>query len=230
MGSSKNSEQPVIIAIDGPAGAGKSTTAKELARRLKFSYLDTGAMYRALTLKALRHGISLENEEALVALANKTSIDVQGDGDKPVSVFLDGKDVSQEIRSAEVTNNTFYIARAPRIREIMVKWQQHIGESRSIVVEGRDIGTVVFPSATRKFYLDADFEERSRRRLKELIEQGKKVEAEVLKAELRDRDHKDFSRKTGPLRKASDAIVIDSTGLTITQTVDKMMQFISNHG
>src|SRR5215212_4644102 len=139
----------VIITIDGPAGAGKSTTAKALARRLKFSYLDTGAMYRALTLKALRTKVNLVSEEDLAALALKTKLDLKSDGDE-IKVLLDGQDVSQDIRTIEVTNNTFYAARAPKVRAIMVDWQRKIGEKNNIVVEGRDAGTVIFPNATKK--------------------------------------------------------------------------------
>ncbi|MCK5581096.1 MAG: (d)CMP kinase [Candidatus Omnitrophica bacterium] len=217
-----------VITIDGPAGAGKSTVAKALAHRLKFSYLDTGAMYRALTLKALREDVNLESEEDLVALANKTTIDLQGDTTAGLKVFLDEQDVSEEIRTIEVTNNTFYIARAPKVREIMVEMQRAIGTKKNIVVEGRDVGTVVFPDATNKFYLDANFEERAQRRIKELEEKGKDVEAEKLKAELQDRDNKDFTRKAGPLKKADDAVVIDSTPLSIDGVVDEMMKYIKN--
>ncbi|MCR4336312.1 MAG: (d)CMP kinase [Candidatus Omnitrophica bacterium] len=216
----------IIITIDGPAGAGKSTIAKALARRLGISYLDTGAMYRALTFKALRHQINLEDEAALVDLAHQTTIDLQQDQEARLKVLLDGEDVSEEIRSLEVTNNTFYIARAPGVREIMVAWQREIGEHHAIVAEGRDVGTVVFPKATCKFYLDADFEERSRRRIQELKDKGKMVDETQLKEELQTRDHKDFTRQVGPLKKAEDAVVIDSTGLSIEDVAGKMMEYI----
>lgn len=216
----------MVIAIDGPAGAGKSTIAKALAKRLGYSYLDTGAMYRALTLKALREKVDLENEAALVTLANRTQLDLKGNAQTGLKVFLDGKEVSEAIRSQAVTNNTFYIARAPAIREIMVQWQREIGARSSCVVEGRDIGTVVFPQAQFKFYLDADFIERAQRRIKELRDKGKDVEEAQLKADLQDRDQKDFSRKVGPLKKADGAIVIDSTFLTIDQVVEKILSHI----
>lgn len=215
----------ITIAIDGPAGAGKSTVAKALAKRLNISYLDTGAMYRALTVKALRNRVNLENGPALAELAVKTNIEL-----RPVAgglnIFLDGEDVSEEIRTVEVTNNTFYIARAPEVREIMVKWQREIGEKQSVVAEGRDIGTVVFPNATKKFYLDADPNERAQRRIKELREKGKTVDENELQRELLERDEKDFTRKVGPLKKADDAIVIDSSGLTAEQSAEKMMEHI----
>ena len=218
----------VIIAIDGPAGAGKSSTAKALASRLNFSYIDTGAMYRALTFKALRDKINLENEPELVKLAQQTSIDLQGNPQTGLKVLLDGQDVSTEIRTIEVTNNTFYVARAPKVREVLVTWQRAIGQRKSIVMEGRDIGTVVFPNARYKFYLDADVEVRARRRIKELEEKGKAVDAQKITKELQERDQRDISRSAGPLKKANDAIYIDSTHMSIDQVVDKMLTFISN--
>jgi len=157
------SKSTTVITIDGPAGAGKSTVAKCIAEALGYSYLDTGAMYRALTLKALQHNLEMNNEDQLVALAKKTHVDVK-DG----KVSLDGKDVSEAIRLIEITNNSFYVAQAPRVREVLVQWQRNASQNRSIVVEGRDVGTVVFPKATYKFYLDANLEERSKRRVKEL--------------------------------------------------------------
>ncbi len=215
----------ITIAIDGPAGAGKSTVAKILAKELKISYLDTGAMYRALTLKALRKKVNLENGRQLADLAQETTIEL-----KPslsgLSIFLDGEDVTQEIRTFEVTNNTFYIARAPEVREIMVDLQRRMGKKQSVVAEGRDIGTVVFPNATRKFYLDADFNERASRRFKELKDSGKPVDERQLQKELGERDQKDFGRKVGPLKKADDAIVIDSTGLTIEETAKKILGYL----
>ena len=216
-----------VITIDGPAGAGKSTVAKALAKHLGFAYVDTGAMYRALTLKTLREKIDLENEELLVGLAKRTKIDLQKDDARGIKVFLDGEDVSQAIRSLEVTNNTFYIARAPRVREIMVGWQRQIGLKQDIVMEGRDIGTVVFPKATWKFYLDADFEERAKRRIAELENNGKSVDAKRLTGELQERDHKDFTRNVGPLKKADDAILIDSTHLSVEDVVQKILSHIS---
>ncbi len=225
----KKISSPIVIAIDGPAGAGKSTVAKELARRLGFAYLDTGAMYRALTLKAIEERKDLENEDEIVAMAHRTVIDLKMNHEKQLRVFLDGQDVTQDIRSEKVTNNTFHIARAPGVREIMVGWQRKIGSQTNIVVEGRDIGTVVFPKATRKFYLDADFAERSRRRIEELRQKGKAVNESQLKNELQERDHKDFTRETGPLRKAQDAVSIDSTRMTIDDTVDAILKYIPSY-
>ena len=217
-----------VITIDGPAGAGKSTVAKTLARRLRYSYLDTGAMYRALTLKAVRAGCDLTDESVLVRCAHETLIELQADPVLGTRVILDGNDVSEAIRTVDITNNTFYIARAPGVREILVGWQRKMGQTQSVVVEGRDVGTVVFPDATFKFYLDADFEERVQRRLKELVDKGVDVDAARLRQELRERDEKDLSRTVGPLRRADDAVLVDSTRLSIDGVVDKMLDIVQS--
>ncbi len=225
MHLSKTETAVVIVAIDGPAGAGKSTVAKKLAQRLKFSYLDTGAMYRALALKALSQKIDMENEDALVKLAKGTKIDLEGEP-MALKVFLDGKDVSEEIRTLEVTNKTFYVARAPRIREVMVGWQRDLARKRSLVAEGRDIGTVVFPNAKFKFYLDADVKVRCRRRAEELRQKGKEVNEAKLLEEIKERDRKDKTRATGPLKQAEDATYIDTTQTTVDQVVTEILKWI----
>jgi len=219
-------QQCTVITIDGPAGAGKSTVAKELAKRLGFAYLDTGAMYRALTLKALRQKINLENEKQLVDLAHQTLINITTDDKKSLKVVLDAEDVTEPIRSLEVTQSTFYVARIAGVREVMVQRQREIGTKNNIVIEGRDTGTVVFPHATRKFYLDADSKERAQRRIKELKEKGKQVDELTIARDLEERDTKDITRAVGPLKKAEDAIFIDSTGLSIGQVVGKMLEYI----
>ena len=215
-----------IITIDGPAGAGKSTVAKQLAEKLDLAYLDTGAMYRALTLKAIQQNVNLENEDDVVAMARQTHIDLENHA-QGVKVILDGADVSEEIRTAEITNKTYFVAQKPRVREIMVEWQRLLGSKRGVVVEGRDVGTVVFPQARYKFYLDADIAERSRRRIEELREKGNDVDADKLAAELKERDNKDLTRSVGPLRKADDAVFIDSTHLTVNEVIEKMMKHIN---
>ncbi len=221
--------QTQIVTIDGPAGAGKSTVAKQVAAALSLAYLDTGAMYRALTLKAIRQDVNLEDEDALVVLAGQTTIDLENHASS-VKVLLDEEDVSEAIRTIEVTNKTFYVARAPRVRAIMVEWQRAIGEKKGVVVEGRDVGTVVFPQATNKFYLDADLTERSRRRIEELRAKGNDVDADKLTAELEERDNKDKTRSVGPLKKADDAVVIDSTHLSIDEVVQEMLKAIKKDG
>ena len=216
-----------IITIDGPSGAGKSTVARALAKRLNFAYLDTGAMYRALTLKALKAGIDLADEQQLIELADETTIEMITSERSGLKVLLDGDDVTEEIRTMEVTNNTFYIARAPKVRLPMVDWQRKLGEKADVVIEGRDAGTVIFPKATYKFYLDADFAERCQRRCRELREKGEEVEEDKLAEEMKDRDRKDISREAGPLKQAKDAILINSTSLSIEGVVDKLLEYIS---
>ena len=216
----------LIITLDGPAGAGKSSVAKALAKRLGVSYLDTGAMYRALTLKALRSKIKLDDEQSLTELAKKTTIDFKEMPDGSLNVTLDGQDVAEDIRSVEVTNNTFYTAQAPEVRKLMVQWQREIAQRRSVVTDGRDQGTVAFPQADYKFYVDARFEERVRRRLVELKNAGKIVDPEQLKKDMQDRDQKDFTRAVGPLKKAEDAIVIESTDFSVDQTVEAILKYI----
>ena len=216
----------LVITLDGPAGAGKSTVAKALGNRLGISYLDTGAMYRALTLKALRLKMDLSDEEALITLARNTKITFKEMLDGSLNITLDGEDVAAAIRTSQVTNNTYYAARTPGVRALMVAWQRAISQNRSIVTDGRDQGTVVFKDARYKFYLDAEPQERVRRRHKELIAAGKSVDLDQLRADMQERDQKDFTRAVGPLKKAPDAITVDSTGLTIEGTVDKIMKLI----
>ena len=214
-----------VIAIDGPAGSGKSTVAKLVAQRLGFLYIDTGAMYRALTLKALRIKADLSDEAKLGLLAASTDIKLkQGSGS--LKIYLDGDDVTAEIRSPEVTNNVKYIARTKAVRECMVARQRKLGEEGGTVMEGRDIGTVVLPDADKKFYIDASFEVRVGRRYEELKDAGAAVTEEVIKKDLKVRDESDFNRAIGPLKKADDAILIDTTELTIEGVVDKVLSFI----
>lgn len=215
-----------IIAIDGPAGSGKSTVARLLAQRLGYTYIDTGAMYRALTLKALREKIGLNNEEALTALAEETELDITNDSRAATRVLLDNKDVSLLIRTPELTNNVFYIAKVKGVREKMKENQRRIGDRGRSVFEGRDIGTVVFPSAKYKFYLDADFAERVKRRRKELLEEGHPISYEELEKDLKIRDHKDMNREVAPLKCAEDAVYIDSTNMSIGQVVDKIEGYV----
>jgi cytidylate kinase len=212
-----------IIAIDGPAGSGKSTVARLVAKRLKLLYVDTGAMYRALTLKAIRERVGLEDGAALAKLARSTRIDLKEEGGD-LRVFLDGEDVSRPIRDLELTKKVKFVARLPAVRAEMVKLQRKIANRSGAVLEGRDIGTVVFPGARRKFYLDAEFSERARRRFKELKEKGQEG---VALAEVEDdvsaRDKSDMTRAVGPLKKAHDAVSIDTTNLSIEEVVERIL-------
>lgn len=218
----------MVVVIDGPAGAGKSTVAKMVAKKLGFAFMDTGAMYRALTVKALRAQLDLEDEAALIKLAEVTHIDLINEMGQPLKVVLDGEDVSEAIRSTDVTNNTFYIARAPGVRHVMLEWQRRMGRRQSMVGDGRDLGTVVFPDAAFKFYLDADFDIRCQRRIDELKAKGQKVDEQTLRQDLAERDHKDFTRKAGPLKKADDAIIIDSTSMSIEMVVDLIVGHVQS--
>jgi len=214
----------LIIAIDGPAGSGKSTVTKLVAKRLGLLYLDTGAMYRALTLKAMRNSLNLKDEDALIEMARDTDIKLKTDpGSDRIRVLLDGEDVTLDIRTPELTDRIRYIARVPGVRECMVKIQRSIGEEKGAVMEGRDTTTVVFPDADYKFYLDADLKERAKRRYKELLSLGMKATLEDVEEDARQRDISDQTRKVGPLKKADDAICIDTTRMSIEEVVKRIL-------
>ena len=216
----------MIIAIDGPAGSGKSTIARLLAKQLDILYIDTGAMYRALTLKAMQSGIDLKDEDALIDLAKNTHLKLTSGASGKIKVFIDGKDVSEEIRTPHLTNNVSYVANIEGVRRQMVRLQRStgIGAKNGAVLEGRDIGTVVFPDANKKFYLDANIKERSRRRYKELLKKhGIKTNLTELQKDIKIRDKKDKTRKAGALKKADDAIFINTTNLTIKQVLKKII-------
>lgn len=215
-----------VVAIDGPAGSGKSTIAKRVAGKLGLLYLDTGAMYRALTLKAMRRSLDLTDEAALVALARSTVIDLTGSG-VDVKVMLDGEDVAGLIRTPELTANIKYIARVPGVRAEMVKLQRRIGLRAGAVLEGRDIGTVVFPEARHKFYLDAALEERARRRYEESVAMGHAVNLEDIRKDLVVRDASDMNRTVGALKRSDDAVLIDTTRLSIDEVVAKVLSYIA---
>jgi len=211
-----------VIAIDGPAGAGKSTVAKIIANKLNFLYVDTGAMYRVLTLKAMKEKIPWDDKEKLIEMAKNTEIELYQDGEK-YRVFMDGKDVSEEIRKEEVSKNTSYIASILEIRKILWEKQRNFREKYDIVMEGRDIGTKVFPDAQIKIYLDASVEERAKRRYLQLKEMGIEEDIEKIKKEIIERDKKDKNREIAPLIKTDDYYYIDTTDLTIDQVVEKIM-------
>ena len=207
----------VIITIDGPAGAGKSTVARALARRLGFRFLDTGAMYRAVALAGKRRGLDWDVPEDLADLARKVDLQVMGE-----KIFLDGEDVTEAVRTSEVTAVTRYAADNPAVRAHLVRLQRALAGNDNVVTEGRDQGTVAFPDAECKIFLTASAEERARRRLRDLKSQGEPVTlAQVLAAQER-RDREDASRAVGPLTPARDAIDVPTDGLTVDQVVDKL--------
>lgn len=215
------------IAIDGPSGAGKSTMAKLLAGKLKLDYIDTGAMYRAVGLKMSREGLNMSDEdrEKRIELLDSTDIDFE-DG----KVTLDGEDVSGLIRTPEISKLASDFSSLAEVREKLVKIQRGIGERKSVVMDGRDIGTNVFKDAEIKFYLTATAEERAKRRFKELTEKGKDVSYEDTLSDIKKRDHNDSHRKLNPLKKADDAIEIDTTLMTIDEVVGKMIDEIKEKG
>ena len=218
----------IIITIDGPAGAGKTTVAKEVAKRLKFLYLDTGAMYRAMTLKALNEGINSEKIDKLIEMVGRTSLRVAAPAKENMRIWTDGEEVTDKIRTEEVTKNIWWVCRVKEVREKMKKIQREIGSKGGIVVEGRDIGTVIFPDAPYKFYLDASIDERAKRRWLEQKNKGMETsEMGKLKKDIEERDHKDFTREIAPLKKADDAIHVDTTTLSIEQVIEKIIDKVN---
>jgi len=213
----------IIIAIDGPAGSGKSTTARLVAQKLGYIYIDTGAMYRALTLKVIELGIDPNDESLITKIAENTKIELLYENGN-LKVILDGKDVSEKIRSPEVTSLVSIVSAHPKLRDIMVKKQRELGRNGGVVMDGRDIGTVVFPDADLKIFMTADVRERAKRRQKELKAQGFDVEIEKLIKEIEERDKFDSIREVGPLKKADDAIEIDTTNLTIDEQVELVLK------
>lgn len=207
----------MIITIDGPAGAGKSTVAKLLAQRLGFFFLDTGAMYRAVALAGLRRGIDWAVPEQLAELAANVQIDLDGD-----RVLLDGQDVSHAIRSSQVTAVTRYVADSPQVRQLMVALQRRLAAGKNVVTEGRDQGTLVFPRAELKVFLTASPEERARRRLRDLATQGESATFEQVLQAITQRDQQDEQRPVGAMRRAPDAIELCTDGLTIEEVVDRL--------
>lgn len=211
----------MIIAIDGPAGAGKSTISKLVAKKLNINYIDTGAMYRAVTYKCLSNGIDINNEEEVIKIAKNSEIDF-----KDNNIYLDSKIINEEIRTREVSSNVSQVAKIKEVRFLMVDVQREIGKRNSVILDGRDIGSYVFPNADYKFFLVATPEERGKRRYKELVEKGYETTLDEIIKDIKKRDEIDSNREFAPLKKADDAIEIDTTGLNIEEVVEKVISKI----
>ncbi len=210
----KEENARIRVAIDGPGGAGKSTIARAVAKRMSMDYIDTGAMYRAIALKMLRNRVSAEDESGLARLLAATEIDFTAG-----SVLLDGEIVNEEIRTSEVAALASACSALAPVREKLVALQRQMGEEKSVVMDGRDIGTNVLPQAEYKFYLTAKPEERARRRHLELLEKGREISFLQVLKELEQRDHQDMTRELNPLKKAEDALEIDTTGMTLEEVI-----------
>jgi cytidylate kinase len=208
------------IAIDGPAGAGKSTVAKLVAKSLGYLYIDTGAMYRAVTLKALRDGADLNDHEKLGRLASDVLISLKAGADGNLTVLLDGEDVTEEIRLPAVSNSVSLVAKVPAVRRKMIALQKEMAAGGGVVMEGRDIGKVVLPDARVKIYLTAAAGERARRRWKELADKGINVDRRQIEEDICNRDFIDTAREMDPLAPPADAVIIDSTSCTVEGVVD----------
>ncbi len=221
--------KPLIIAIDGPAGAGKSTVAQKLAERLGLTYVDSGATYRAAALKVLDLGVLPDDVRAVAGVVANADIRIATDGSRS-RVFLDGADVSEQIRSAEVTVAAAQVSRLSSVREKLIALQRTLASGRGVVMEGRDIGTVVFPDAPLKIFLEADPEERARRRLEQETREGRAATLEQTAYEIQQRDQLDAERKISPLVAAPDAVKIDSTRLTADQVVERVLDLSRERG
>ena len=218
----------MIVAVDGPAGSGKGTVTKRIEKELGFLNLDTGATYRCIALQTLRKGFTLDNEKKIIEIANNINIEIDNKGEKDI-ILLNGEDVSKEIRTKEVTSIVSQISSIVPVREKMVEVQRKLAKGKNVIVEGRDIGTVVFPNADIKIYLDASEEIRAERRYKENIQNGIDITYEEVLQNVKMRDYNDKHKKFGALKKADDAIVLDSTNLTIEEVVEKIKNIIKNY-
>jgi cytidylate kinase len=222
----------LTIAIDGPAAVGKSTMGKLIARELGFLYIDTGAIYRAITWKVLKNNININDEDIISNLVSDTAITIERANYKSLNdyyhIFVDGEDVTEEIRNPRIDQNVSQIAKLPKIRKQLIHLQRKLAEKGNIVMEGRDIGSIILPKADIKLYFTASEEERIKRRYKELIDKGYSIDYEVVKKQIIQRDKIDSKRKYAPLIKAKDAILIDSTEKSIEEVKDNILKIIKN--
>jgi cytidylate kinase len=218
-----------IITIDGPGGSGKSTVARKLAQRLGFAFLDSGAIYRAATCFALDRGLDIRNASEVVQALDGFGLRLE---ERPsgMLVFVNSVDITNRIRSREVSNSVYHLANSPEVRRRLIGVQRAFGEQQSLVAEGRDMGTVVFPDADLKFYLHASLEVRALRRLTEVEAMGERVDLKNLKEEIRKRDERDMNRPVAPLRKPEEAVVIDSSGLSVEEVLDAMVRVAGERG
>ncbi|AXB31899.1 (d)CMP kinase [Vibrio campbellii] len=221
------SSQTPVVTVDGPSGAGKGTLCMLLAKKLGFHLLDSGAIYRVLALAAIHHGVDTESEDALVPLATHLDVQFIAEGDL-VKVILEGEDVSGELRKEETGMAASKVAALPRVREALLRRQRAFETAPGLVADGRDMGTVVFTGAQAKIFLDASAEERAHRRLKQLQDKGLDVRFADLLSEIQERDDRDRNRPVAPLRPAEDALVLDSTSMTIDEVVEKALQYIES--
>ena len=214
----------ITIALDGPAGSGKSTTARDVAKQLNYVFIDSGAMYRAVTLKVLRENIDPCNEEEVAKVAKNIKIELKPNPER-TEIYMDGEDVSSDIRTEAIAKAIGPIARNPKVREEMVARQQQMGKKGGVVMDGRDIGTVVFPNAHLKVYMTASPEVRARRRVSEYEKSGNTAPAtyEEILADIKQRDHNDMTREVGPLKQAEDAVLLETDGMNISQQVDAVV-------
>jgi len=217
----------LVITVDGPAGSGKSTVSKILAKRVSCMYLDTGLLYRAVAWRAMQLGVSITDDEALGRMCGDITIPLETDGE--MRVLIEGADVSGDLRTEEIGMLASSVSAIPAVREALLPLQRSAGRQGGIVAEGRDMGTVVFPGADVKFFLDADVDERARRRHLQLLENGKNADPGEIRRGLEVRDHQDTTRKIAPLKPAEDSVVIDTTGIDIGEVVERMAMIVRGH-
>lgn len=221
MAETDHPRKRVVVAIDGPAGAGKSTIARRVADRLGFTYIDTGAMYRAVALWAVRQGLDVTDGHRMEPLARAARIELQ-----PGRIWLNGEEVTEAIRTPDISNGASKISAIPGVRRAMVDLQREIGRGASCVMEGRDIGTVVFPDAEVKIFLDAQPAERVKRRLRDVRAKGDPIGEEELAAQMKERDNRDSTRGDSPLSQAPDATYLDTTGLSVEQVEESILRIV----